>query len=254
MISVPESPYGSLLIYDRSFGRWLGMPWAWVSSDGSRYIYRGGDGSIHLAAVAGGSDKVLVAGNSSPSGGGWFPVALTDQAIYIAVGSHEPAAPAPYYGLWSVNSNGGGLKQIVQSGVWNAIDHGAAWGVTPQTAVSLNRLDLTTGRQVAWYAPPDGFVSLYDFDAAGYPVVGLTRPNGGYRVGFLTAKDTLRVMGLPIGIDWGTAGHYVQNGLAAQAGIWLTVQDGTLLFSPQGTDFKLVAVVPGVSNVAAGCH
>jgi hypothetical protein len=226
-----------------------------VSSDGSRYLYRGVDGSIHLAAVAGGFDTVLVAGTSSPSGGGWFPIAMTDQTIYIAVGSHEPAAPAPYYGLWSMNSSGGGLKAIVQSGVWNAIDHGAAWSVTPQTAVSLNRLDLTTGRQVAWYAPPNGFVSLYDFDAAGYPVVGLTRPNGGgYRVGLLTAKDTLRAIGLPIGVDWGAAGHYVQNGLAAQPGIWLTVQDGTLLFSAQGADFKVVAVVPGLSNVAAGCH
>lgn len=257
-ISVPGYPYPSSLIYDQPVGRWLsGLPWSWVSSDGSRYVYRGADGSIHLATVAEATDTVIVASKTSPSGGGWFPIAMSGQQIFLAVGSNEVAAPAPYYGVWSANQDGSGLKMVTQSGVFNAIDQGGAWGVTPQSAANLNRLDLTTGIQVAWFSPSDGFISLYGFDTAGHPIIGInpsSNSGGNYRVGILTAKDTFQAIGLPAGTAWGTSQHYVQNGLGAPEGIWLAVQDGSLLFAAQGLEFKVVATVPGVSSVAAPCQ
>jgi hypothetical protein len=255
ILNVPGWRYAPVLIYDRPYDRWLTAPWWWVSSDGSRYVYGGNDGSIHIATITTGADVIIVAPGSSPSGGGWVPVGITSQAVYIAAGSVGPAVPAPFYGLWSVNLDGTGLKSIAQSGVWTLIGNGAAWGVTPQSAASLNRLDLATGTQVSWYAPSQAFVSLYDVDTAGNPLVAVTGLNQtSFHVGLVTAKDSFAAIGLPTQTSWGTGSHSVQNALAVQSAIWLTAQDGSLLLSSKGGDFNLAATVPGVSNVGAGCY
>ena len=253
IIRVSGWPFAPATIYDRPYARWLTIPRWFVSSDGSQYLFRGNDGSVHLVTMSTGSDNVLVASASSPSGNGWFPVGITKDAAYIASASNMPGpAPAPFFGLWSMKLDGTGLKSITQSGVWTIIGSGAAWGVTPQTSAALNHLDLSTGASTAWVAPADGAVFLYDVDAVGNPVIGVA--SGDYfGVALVTAKDTLMTITLPAGTYWGGLGHRVQNGLATRSAIWITVEDGSLLFSSDGKDFSLAATVAGVSNVAAEC-
>lgn len=252
IVRVSGWPFGPAMIYDRPYARWLTIPRWLISTDGSQYLFRGNDGSVHLVTLSTESDNVLVASASSPSGSGWFPVGITRDAAYIATASNMTAAPAPFFGLWSVALDGTGLKSIAASGVWTIIGSGAAWGVTAQTSAALNRLDLSTGASTVWAAPADGGVSLYDVDAVGNPVIGVA--SGDYfGVALVTAKDTLMTITLPAGTNWGGLGHRVQNGLATRSAIWITVEDGSLLFSSDGIDFNLAATVAGVSNVAAGC-
>ena len=254
IVRVTGSPFAPVLIYDRTYGRWLTIPWWLVSSDGLQYLYRGSDGSVHLATISTGSDNVLVASGASPSGNGWFPVGIASGAIYIAAASNlNGPAPAPFFGLWSAKLDGTDLKSITQSGVWTLIGAGAAWGVTPQTAAALNRLDLSTGTSSVWFAPgPEGAVFLYDVDRLGEPVVGVANVDY-YGVALATAKNSLTTITLPAGTYWGGLGHRVQNGLVTSPGIWLTVDDGSILLSRDGKSFGLATTLPGVSNVAGPC-
>ena len=255
LVRVPQSsPYAQVLIYDRPFNRWLNVPWWLVSPDGTRYVYRGSDGSVHLAAVSGASDQVVVGAGVS-GGNGWFPVGITGPIVYVAA-TPKGSGPmsAPYFGLWSVNADGSSLKPITQSGTWTVIGKGAAWGVE-NYGLSLNRLDLSTGAVVAWYAQPNSVLLLYDLDSSGNPVVGVAGAGqSSFVVGVITGQNTLNPVALPSGTAWGTYGHSVQNALAAQAGIWLTMSDGGLLYAPQGATFQLMADIPGIANVGAGCH
>jgi len=256
IVQVPTLPFAPTLIYDRPFGRWLTVPWSHVSSDGSQYLYRGSDGSIHLASISSGGDHVLVTSGASPSGKGWFPVGLTTTAIYIAAASNlNGPAPAPFYGLWSAKADGTALKSIAQSGVWRLIGNGAAWGVTPQIATSLNRLDLATAAQTVWYAPEHSVVYLFDTDTSGNPLVGVTGNNQStYRVGFVTGQGSFVGIGLPAQPNWASADHWITTGLVTQSGIWLTAFDGSVLLSSKGGAFSVVATVSGVLNVGVGCH
>jgi hypothetical protein len=253
IVRVSGSPFAPVVVYDRAYRLWLTIPWWLVSSDGSQYLFRGSDGSIHLASASTRSDHLLVASSASPGGNGWFPIGLTNAAVYIAAASNTNGpAPAPFFGLWSVKLDGTGLKSITKSGVWTVIGAGAAWGVTPQTAATLNRLDLSTGATSIWVAPADGGVFLYDIDPAGNPVVGVASGDY-YGVAIVTARNTLKTISLPAGTYWGGLGHVVQNGLATRSAIWLTVQDGSILYSSDEKDFHLATNVPGVSNVGADC-
>jgi hypothetical protein len=253
VVRVSGWPFAAVLSYDRAHRLWLTVPRWLVSSDGSQYLFRGSDGSIDLATVSTGGDRVLASSSSSPSGNGWFPVGMTDAEVYIAAASDPNGpAPAPFFGLWSVNLDGTGLTSITESGVWTMIGSGAAWGVTPQTAAALNRLDLSTGTAMVWVAPDDGGVFLYDVDTAGDPLVVVVAGDS-YVLALVTAKNTFRRLGLPDGTVWGGPGHRVQNGLVTRSAIWLTVDDGSILFSTLGKGFSLASNVPGVSNVAGEC-
>jgi hypothetical protein len=242
------------MIYDRSFNRWLTIPWWLVSPDGTQYVYRSSDGSVHIAAVSGASDQLIVAAGASP-GSGWFPVGITGPIVYVAASPKGSGPwPAPYFGLWSVNVDGSSLKPIAQEGAWTVIGKGAAWGLANYGA-SLSRLDLATGSSTAWYSQPNSAVFLYDLDSSGNPVVGVSGPGpSNYIVGVITAQDTLSAIALPSGTAWGAYGHSIQNGLATEAGTWLTVSGGELLYAPQGASFQLMADAPGITNVGAGCH
>jgi hypothetical protein len=255
-VQVPNLPFAPTLIYDRPFSRWLTVPWSQVSSDGSQYLFRGDDGGIHLASISSGSDHVLVQSSASPSGRGWFPVGLTSTAIYIAAASNmNGPAPAPFFGLWSAKLDGTALKSIAQSGVWTLIGNGAAWGITPQIGVPLNRIDLATGVQTVWYGPANSVVYLFDTDSSGNPLVGVVSDDqSSYRVGFITGQGKFSGIGLPAQPNWATADHVIRAGLVTQSGIWLTATDGSVLLSSKGTAFTVVATVPGALNVGAGCH
>lgn len=256
IVNVPLSAFAPTLIYDRPFSRWLTVPWSHVSSDGSQYLFRGSDGGIHLASISSGRDQVLVTAGASPSGKGWFPVGLTSTAIYVAAASNmDGPAPAPFYGLWSAKLDGTGLKSIAQSGVWTLIGNGAAWGVTPQIATALNRLDLATPAQSVWYAPSNAAVSLFDSDTSGNPLVGVaTTDQTTYRVGYVTGQGKFEGIDLPAQPNWASAEHWITSGLITQSGIWLTASDGSVLLSSNGGTFSVVATVPGVLNVGAGCR
>lgn len=142
--------------YDLAVHRWLPVRHDWVSPDGTRYAwpeYRRVDGPatgiIHVVDVASGADHPITV--PAPS----MPVSWEATGLYIT--RIVPNSDAPPQGLSLLDPNTGALRQISNTGEWDAIGTGKAFGVDldqsaplpPQGGLGaqnrLRALDLTSG-------------------------------------------------------------------------------------------------------------
>ena len=146
----------SLGTYDLPFHRWLPVPRAWVSPDGTRYAwpeYRSvtgpATGIIHVTDAASGADRAFTV--PAPS----MPVSYETAGVYI---THViPNSDAPAQGLSLLNPASGALKQVVADGSWRALGTDTAYTVDldssaappaepgPGAGNRLRSLDLATG-------------------------------------------------------------------------------------------------------------
>lgn len=126
---------GSLAAYDFAVGKWLAVPRAWISPDGTHYAwpeYRsvGGPatGIIHVVEIATGADKSFNV--PAPS----MPVSYEAAGVFIT--RVVPASDAPPQGLSMVDPSTGAFKQFIADGSWTALGGGFAFGGDIDTGVA----------------------------------------------------------------------------------------------------------------------
>ena len=181
----PGYGYGSTgLTYDRAYSKWLPVPRAWVSPDGSRYAYPSAN-SLYVQDVNGSGNTALGGGRA------WTIVAVLAEGVYASTTN------AP--GLWLLPYSGS-PRQIATTGFWQAADHGAAYGTAtsavPQGASSsIIKLDLTTGAITDWFGRSNSQAAVVGFDSQGNPIVQVSYTNAGQEWWLTTAPST----GVPLG-------------------------------------------------------
>lgn len=121
--------------YDLAAHKWLPVPHAWVSPDGTRYAYpeyRTGSGPatgiIHVVDVASGADHPLNV--PAPSA----PVSWETSGLYIT--RVVPNSDAPPQGLSVLDPASGSLRQVVADGVWTAIGADSAFGADLDSSIA----------------------------------------------------------------------------------------------------------------------
>jgi hypothetical protein len=153
--------------YDAKFAKWLPVPWAWVSPDGSHYAYPL-NGDIYVQSVSGGAQLDLGEGQK------FSVLDVENNGVY--------ATQPPQAGLWFLPFSGA-TKQITTTGFWQAASHGAAYGTAtsavPQGVTNtVLKLDLATGASTPFFSQPGGQSMVTGFDAQGRPTVQVNYTNG----------------------------------------------------------------------------
>jgi hypothetical protein len=189
------------LSYDRAFSRWLPVPSAWVSPDGSRYAYVSPD-SVYVVNVATNAQSELGQGHS------WGIVGVGAQGVYASVVNQG--------GLWLLPFTGA-AQQISTSGFWQAVSTDAAYGTptsaVPQGAVNnIIRVDLKTGALSDWFTHVGAQSSVAGLDGQGHPIIYINYFTGGNEIWIASGPKDAKAI----------AGSYYANGSS----------NG---FSPQGT-------------------
>ncbi len=120
--------------YDLAAHKWLPVPHAWVSPDGTRYAYPEyrsaagpATGVIHVVDVASGADHPLNV--PAPSA----PVSWETSGLYIA--RVVPNSDAPPQGLSRLDPASGALKQITPDGIWSQVGVDSAYGTDLDTSI-----------------------------------------------------------------------------------------------------------------------
>jgi hypothetical protein len=159
----PAPGYGqgySGLSYDRAYSRWLPVPYAQVSPDGSRYAHTSPD-SIYVENVATGATIELGEGHA------WAIIGVQNDGVYAII-VNEP-------GFWLLPYSGAS-KQITAAGYWPMASPVAAYGGTtsavPQgIANTIIRHDLKSGAVSDWFTRGGAQSSMYGFDAHGNALI-----------------------------------------------------------------------------------
>ena len=209
----PAGPgYGpgySGLSWDRAYSKWLPVPWAYVTPDGSRYAYASSN-SIYVQNVADGTEVELGEGKA------WSIVGVQAEGVY---GTNPNVA-----GLWLLPYSSP-PRQITASGYWQAEAAGAAYGTlssaVPQGISNpIVRLELKTGAITNWFDRPGTGISVVGFDRSGNPVI--------YVNYFQTASTEVWIAtgpnsGRPL---FGSSSGVWVNGppIADSHGVWFSVQ------------------------------
>jgi hypothetical protein len=196
--------YGGMA-YDHAFSRWLPVPPAWVSPDGSRYAFTAADG-IYWVDVATSIEYELGGGHA------WTIVGVKNQGVYASIVNQG--------GLWFLSYTAA-PHQITTSGFWQAMSSSAAYG-TATSAVpqgvsnTIIRVDLNTGAVSDWFTRQGGTGLVRGVDGQGYPVidVNLFLGNGG--------NETWIVKGPTADPIFGSADSLTDQGppVADSHGLW----------------------------------
>jgi hypothetical protein len=156
------------LTYDRGYSKWLPVPYAWVTPDGTQYAYPGAPDGIYVVNVRDGSQVELGAGQT------WAVLDVEAVGVYATTGS-PGAASSTQSGLWLLPFSGA-IKQITTTGYWQAVTKGAAYGTAVSavpfgTANTILKLDLSSGTTSEWFTQPGAQSSVTGFDVKGNPVI-----------------------------------------------------------------------------------
>jgi hypothetical protein len=217
------------LTYDRGYSKWLPVPYAWVTPDGTQYAYPGAPDGIYVVNVRDGSQVELGAGQT------WAVLDVEAVGVYATTGS-PGAASSTQSGLWLLPFSGA-IKQITTTGYWQAVTKGAAYGtatssVPSGTANTILRLDLTSGTMSEWFTQPGAQGTVTGFDAKGNPVIVAksqswlsiwitVSPNRGFLISNYYAAY---------------GGAFTPNGppLGDSHGVWFSSYDGIALYANDG--------------------
>lgn len=209
------------MTYDARYAKWLPVPWAWVSPDGSHYAYPL-SGDIYVQSVTGGAQLDLGEGQK------FYVLDVENDGVYVT----QP----PQAGLWFLPFSGA-AKQITATGFWQAASHGAAYGTAtsavPQGATNtILKLDLASGATTSFFSWQGAQSFVTGFDAQGHPTIQVNY-NGGAALFIATAPDSATV------IAANSYGPYVYNQpplpqgppIADAHGLWFSVGRGFVLLA-----------------------
>jgi len=205
--------------YDAKYSKWLPVPYAWVSPDGSRYAYPL-NGDIYVESVSGGPQLELGAGQR------YSLLDVENDGVYVTA--------TPNAGLWFLPFSGA-AKQITASGFWQGLSHGAAYGTAtsqvPQGAANtILKLDLKTGASTSFFTQPNAQSYVTGFDVQGHPIIQVGYQNG-IALFIATGPGTSNVIAAT------TYGGYqpppFPQGfpIADSHGIWFSAGNGLVLFA-----------------------
>ena len=180
---------GSLAAYDSAVSKWVAVPRAWISPDGTRYAwpeYRavGGPatGIIHVVEIASGADKTFNV--PAPS----MPVSYEAAGVFIT--RVVPASDAPPQGLSMIDPTSGSFKQFIADGNWTALGGGFAYGGDIDTSVAVpaasgpgevhnrvRKIELATGAVTPVMSYPGSNVRVLGVRGTN-PIVSVLTPAG----------------------------------------------------------------------------
>lgn len=233
-----SSPLNGGVFFDALEQRWLPVPAAQVSLDGSLYAYatfdpsNGDPGRVHIVSIATGSERILAA-PAPPAPFQGFDVAdFTAAGIYLVANQVDRLET----GVWLMDPATGTIKALAQVVNVLMVRNGYAWTLRvdprdpspPQPGKgtpgdSLVRVDLTSGAETIWFYRPGEQVELQGLDSQGGVLVASFQPNNG-------PIETRLVEGA------GSPGVLIysgQLGLGAAEGtrLWLEGDTGIYLYS-----------------------
>jgi hypothetical protein len=221
--------------YDRAYSRWLPVPFAWVTPDGTRYAYPGASG-IYVQNVANGTGVELGEGKT------WGVIDVEANGVYANTGSTG--------GLWLL-SFAGAVTQVASSGYWQAVGGGFGYG-TPTSQVpngagnTIIRVDLKNGTTTDFFSLPSLQSSVQGFDPAGNPVIYVQGPNG-LQIWIGTAPNVATEIASMYG-----ANFYPQGPVIADIhGLWLAGGNGIALHVA-GVGWYAMSSFGG--QLAGGCY
>jgi hypothetical protein len=175
------------LSYDRAYSRWLPVPYAFVTPDGSRYAHTSPD-SMYVENVATGTTIELGEGHA------WTIIAVEAEGVYATIVNQA--------GLWLLPYSGA-AKQITKAGYWQMAAAGAAYGGTASAVPSgvantIIRLDLKTGAVTDWFRRGGAQSFMFGFDAHGNALISVNYfvSGGGNEMWITTSlKDRVPMFG-----------------------------------------------------------
>jgi hypothetical protein len=242
--------------YDKAFERWLPVARDSISPDGKHYVYSDppypgmyAQGSVppsrvHVVDIASGVDHSFNPGNLGTDSS-WWVLDYENEGVYLAELGYGPSAPV---GLWLLDPSNGGVRQIDNTHLWEALT-----GHGPGPGSRLMRMDLKTGAIGSWYKRTDVEFIVGGADAAGNPVLQVTTL-GSPAIILVTAQNT----GAPLPVAPGTAVPMLSNYIhpvSDSHGMWFGDVAGNLSLYTAATGIKKMAQV-GSAEVTAGggCH
>jgi hypothetical protein len=261
-----EFPQGDVAIanatgsyYDRAYSRWLPVPRAAVAPDGRHYatVELGDQGTftIHVVDVATGKDAPLHESDATFN----FPPDVLDYAaegIYLDNGFERGQA-----GLWLVDPATGAIRQLSNSWIPTAIDHGYVWSevLNPadpnpvNTASSagilaneIDRIDLKTGARETWMYRPGTGLSIVGFDTVGRPLIVAGKWGLDLEAMLLLAIDPATQLNL----FQGDLAQTFRGAIGDAHGTWLGSSQGVYLYEA-ADGLRKVSNQPGMP--ANGC-
>jgi hypothetical protein len=228
-------------------GRWVSAYPAWVSPDGTSYLYPSfQDASVHVVDARTADDHVVASGRRL------LPVQWTADGVYLM--DWPMGGPQRLYLLSPTSGRLQPLGAQVDSAL--PLSGGAAWrsevaagiptrsGQNGPIANSLVRVDLTTGRQVRWFSEANSAVSVLGFATDGSPLV-LASSASGTRL--LRVTEPSRVAdNNPVAI--------LPTAVTDSNGTWMITTDGTLLLYRPGSAPAAVVKGPAGLKPAGACR
>lgn len=208
------------MTYDAKYAKWLPVPWAWVSPDGTRYAYPL-NGDIYVQSVTGGPQLDLAEGQK------FTVLDVENDGVYVTA--------LPQAGLWFLPYSGA-AKQITASGFWQGASHGAAYGTAtsavPQGATNtILKLDLTSGATTSFFTWQGGQSQVSGFDGQGHPTIVVNYQNGA-ALFLATTPDTASVLTALTYQPYYQPPPFPQGPPIADAhGMWFSVGRGFVLFA-----------------------
>lgn len=211
----PQGWYG--MTYDAGYGKWLPVPYAWVSPDGVHYAYALG-GDVYAQNVKDGTQVELASGKN------FGVIDVENDGVY--------AEPINAPGLWFLPYSGT-ERQVTTTHFWQGVSHGAAYG-TPTSQVpsgasnTIDKLDLKSGAITEFFTQAGAVSQVTGFDLAGHPIIQVNYQQG-TAIFLVTSPSTSTVLAS------GTYGYgYSMPGgtpIADGHGIWYSMGNGVVLYS-----------------------
>jgi hypothetical protein len=183
----------SLAAYDSAVSKWLPVPRAWISPDGTHYAWpenRPGvgpvTGIIHVVDIATGADKPFNV--PAPS----MPVSYEAGGLFVT--RIVPNSDAPPQGLSKLDPATGDFTQLAADGNWTALGGGFAFGgdVDPSVAAPpasgpgavynrVRKLELATGAITPLQTYPGSSARVMGVIGT-TPIVGVLTPAGHFQI------------------------------------------------------------------------
>ncbi len=196
------------LSWDLAQKKWLPVPYAWVTPDGSKYAYTSSN-SIYVVDIAGNTQVELGEGKQ------WQILAVLANGVY--------ATNPQLAGLWLLPFSGP-ADPLTSIGYWQAVTATAAYGTdtsaVPQgVSTTIIRLDLRTGAiDHNWFSRSGANASVAGFDGHGNPILYVNNFASGTNEVWISLGSNL---GTPI---MGSQNGVFVNGppIADGHGIWFS--------------------------------
>jgi len=245
----------SLAAYDSAAGKWLPVPRAWISPDGTHYAWPENraaagpvTGIIHVIEVATGADKPVIV--PAPS----MPVSYEAGGIFVT--RIVPNSDAPPQGLVKIDASTGSFHQITSDGSWTALGGGFAFGgdvdpsIAPPPASGpgafynrIRKLDLNTG----------AITPVQSYSGSSVRVLGTIGPTP--IIGVLTSGGRFQVMAPGVIYDQPAgASDPTDPTVADGTTVWFAGHQAIFKWDGSGQLSAPIPVPPALAIPAGACR